>query len=126
MAVAAAPVWAHHSSALFDFTTSRTFSGTVKEFQWTNPHVWVQVITTGADGSGEEWSLESGSVLIMKNMLGWNRTMINAGDKVTVRVNPSRDGSRSGMLAMIELPSGRRYELFTVPAPGKPAVPILP
>jgi hypothetical protein len=58
-AVLSAAAWAHHSVAMFDLTQSVTIQGTVKEFQFTNPHSWLQVMVTGADGKAVEWAFEA-------------------------------------------------------------------
>ena len=51
---------AHHSGAMFDDKKSTTLAGTVKDYQWTNPHCWIQVLVPGAQGP-IEWSIEMGS-----------------------------------------------------------------
>ena len=40
---AVASLSAHHSATMFDSTKVKELSGTVKEFQWKNPHVWIQL-----------------------------------------------------------------------------------
>ncbi len=60
--VVATPAVAHHSGAIFDSATSLTLSGTVKEFQWTNPHCWIQLLVNAGDTT-QEWSVEMGAPL---------------------------------------------------------------
>ena len=60
------PAMAHHSGAGFDADKVSEITGTVKEFQFKNPHTWIQVIVEDAKGQKTEWSLEWGS----PNMLG--------------------------------------------------------
>jgi hypothetical protein len=56
-ALAAAPVFAHHSFAMFDAQKTVTLEGTIKAFEWTNPHGWVQlVVRDSATGKDVEWS----------------------------------------------------------------------
>lgn len=108
--VLAAPVplaVAHHSAAMFDSNEVRELSGTVKEFQFTNPHTWVQVMVPGADGKEVEWSLEWGS----PNQLGRQGVRpasFPPGAKVTVRTNPMLDGTPAGLFI------GARFEDGTV------------
>src|SRR5690606_29918419 len=52
---------AHHSGAMFDRNERLELEGTIKEFQFTNPHSWIQVEVPGENGSTTEWSLEWGS-----------------------------------------------------------------
>src|SRR2546425_8905783 len=88
----AAPLMAHHSSAMFDATKTTELTGTVKEFQWTNPHVWVQVNVDKAGASvKEEWSFEGGSPNTLSRQ-GWRKTTFAPGAQVTIRFNPMRDG----------------------------------
>jgi len=89
---AARPLAAHHSAAMFDDTKVIELSGTVKALQWTNPHVWLQV-TVGDQAT--EWSLEGGSPNSLSRQ-GWRSTTFKAGDVVTVRLRPMKDGTAAG------------------------------
>ncbi len=44
IAMLALPVSAHHSYSMFDGATAMTLEGTVKEFQWVNPHAWILIM----------------------------------------------------------------------------------
>jgi hypothetical protein len=89
------PVLAHHSASMFDDTKIVEKKGTVKELQWTNPHIWLQVVIE-ENGTKTEWSLEGGSPNTLSRQ-GWRATTFKAGDVVTVRFNPMRDGSAAGL-----------------------------
>ncbi len=104
---------AHHSFAMFDQSRQVTLVGTVKEFQWTNPHTFIELV----DGSGKTWSVELNSP---NNLLrqGWKRTALSPGDKVTVIINPLRDGKPGGLFNAVTLPNG------TVLGNPKPTGPI--
>jgi hypothetical protein len=106
--VVASSAWAHHSGAMFEPTKTIEFDGTVKEFQWTNPHSWLQIL--GADGKGgvEEWSLELGPLVGLARA-GWKPRMLKPGDKVKVVFHPMRDGSRGGRLVTVTLPDSHVY-----------------
>src|SRR6266508_3052201 len=84
-----APGRAHHSAAMFDDTQVRELKGVVKELQWTNPHVWLQ-ITVDEKGAKKEWSVEAGSPNTLSRT-GWRSTSFKPGDAVTVRINPMKD-----------------------------------
>jgi hypothetical protein len=79
---------AHHSYTRFNMASSVTLEGTIKEFQWTNPHVWIQLLVTdAATGEEKEWSIETDS----PNMLarrGWSRKIMQPGDKAKVVLHP--------------------------------------
>jgi hypothetical protein len=100
---AAAPASAHHSFAMFEPTKTLTFKGTVKTFQWTNPHVilWVLVQPDGG-GAAQEWSLETTSPGVLTRS-GWTRLSLKAGDRVSVVLSPLRDGSHGGSLNSVTL-----------------------
>jgi hypothetical protein len=89
------PAAAHHSAAMFDDAKVVELKGTIKEMQWKNPHVWIQVMVD-QDGKPTEWSLEAGSPNSLSRT-GWRSTTFKAGDEVTVRLNPMKDGTAAGM-----------------------------
>jgi hypothetical protein len=95
----ATPASAHHSFTSFDRDKILTVAGTVKDFQWTNPHVWIQLLAPGANGAPPmEWSIEGGSVDNMKRGGGWKKSSLNIGDKVVVYFHPLRTGAPGGEL----------------------------
>jgi hypothetical protein len=99
--VAASPASAHHSFAMFDFTKVVTITGTVKEFQWANPHVVLWVNVEGKDPKTPDvWWLEMTSPGNLTRT-GWNRKALSPGDKVVVELNPLRDGKLGGALIKV-------------------------
>jgi hypothetical protein len=86
---------AHHSFAMFDNDKEQTIEGTVKEFQWTNPHIWVQVNVTGADGKVVEYSIEGGSPNGLRRQ-GWTKDTMKPGDKIVMKMHPMKDGTPGG------------------------------
>ena len=93
-AISVAPLAAHHSAAMFDDEKVVELNGTIKEVQWTNPHIWIQVVVDN-NGQKTEWSLEGGSPNSLSRN-GWRATTFKAGDAVIVRLNPMKDGSAAG------------------------------
>jgi len=100
-------VSAHHSFAAFDTTRQVTLTGTVREFQWTNPHCWLHIDVTNPDGQVEQWQLEALSPNVL-GRLGWKKNSVKPGDKVTVLVNPTRDGGHGGALISITDATGKK------------------
>ena len=96
-AAGATSAWAHHSFALFDAHKNMTLEGEVKEFQWTNPHTWIQLMVVDASGKSVEWSIEGQSAATMSRQ-GWSRMALKAGDRATVVIHPLKDGTRGGSL----------------------------
>lgn len=99
LASAVAPANAHHSFAMYDQTKVVTLHGVVKTFQWTNPHalIWLQGSLTPG-GPPELWSIELSTSPGNLARMGWSKRSLSAGDKVTIDINPLRDGRRSGSL----------------------------
>jgi len=99
--VFAATASAHHSFAMFDQTKQVKLEGTLKELQWTNPHIWVQVMAPDpATGKDVEWSIEGGSPNGLSRR-GWTRNLMKAGDKVSVVIHPLKNGDHGGSLMNI-------------------------
>ncbi len=95
LALSVGTAFAHHSFAMFDNAKEQVIEGTVKDFQWTNPHIWIQVNVKGADGKLTEWSIEGGSPNGLKRS-GWSKKSMNAGDKVVMKIHPLKDGTSGG------------------------------
>ena len=107
---------AHHSGAMFDRSKTVTLTGTVKEFQYTNPHSWLQVLVTGADGKAVEWGFESeGPSTLMR--AGIQAGSFKPGDKVTVLASPMRDGRPAGALISVTMADGKVYRTRAAPPP---------
>jgi hypothetical protein len=87
---------AHHSFAMFEMGKNLTIEGTVREIQWTNPHIWIQVmVKDAASGKEVEWSIEADSPNVLARR-GWTRKSIQAGDKVVLEVHPLKSGEEHG------------------------------
>ena len=97
--------FAHHSFAMFDSSKEVVLVGTIKEFQWTNPHSWVQINVPGPNGKITEWSIEGGSPNGLARK-GWRSTSLKPGDKVTLKTHPMKDGSNGGSLMTVTKADG--------------------
>jgi len=103
----ASPLFAHHSFAAFDLSQTTTLKGVVKEFQWTNPHSWIQLMVTDASGKQVEWSIETSSPSGLLRQ-GWKPKTLKAGDQVTITMHPLRDGRPGGSLMTVTMADGTR------------------
>jgi hypothetical protein len=98
-----APSYSHHSFAMFDNEKTVTLEGTVKDYQWTNPHIWVQVLVSdAASGKSVEWSVEGGSPNGLSRQ-GWSRHVAKSGDKATVNIHPLKNGDPGGSLISLSI-----------------------
>ena len=95
LAVTAPAAQAHHSYAMFDRSKTVTLNGTIRQFQWTNPHSWIQLTVPNDAGGTDEWSIEMGSPFELLRV-GWTSTTVHAGDKVSIQIHPVKDGTKGG------------------------------
>jgi Family of unknown function (DUF6152) len=114
LAATTAPSAAHHSGAMFEPEKIITLRGTVKEFEYANPHSWLWVVVTDANGTETLWGFESeGPSTLLR--AGIKKTSLKPGDKVTVRTRPLRDGRPAGVWVTVIKDDGT--ELSPRPAP---------
>jgi hypothetical protein len=102
----AAPVCAHHSHAMYESDRRVTLDGTVKDWQWANPHVFLYIVVQNAAGEAEEWVLEAGGVNGMTTR-GWSKDSFKPGDRIKVQFRPLKDGSTGGVMGTVFFPDGR-------------------
>ena len=107
-----APALAHHSFAMFDRDHAVTLVGAIKEFQWTNPHSWIQIEAPDANGVVREWSIESNSTGTLSRE-GWRPGSFKPGDKVTIKIFPMKDGSPGGTFVGAILANGQTLGRMT-------------
>jgi hypothetical protein len=96
---------AHHSFAMFDQKKSVTLQGAVRDFIWSNPHVFIQVLASDPKGKQTEWSIEMSSPEHLSRV-GWKHGTLKPGDKVTLVIHPTRDGVKGGQYLAGTGPSG--------------------
>jgi hypothetical protein len=90
---------------MFDTSKTVTLTGTVVAFEWTNPHAYIEVDVT-ENGVVKHWSVEMGSPSILQQG-GWKFKDLKPGDKITVSLQPLRNGDTGGLLVQVKLPDGR-------------------
>ena len=106
-AVLAAPAAAHHSFAMFDQSKTLYLTGAVKQFDFVNPHAWLNVAVVNDKGEAVTWSFEGGSPSQLV-ALGWSKDKPRIGEAVEVGFRPLKDGSHGGQLMSVKLPGGDR------------------
>ncbi len=105
LAVAAAPVYAHHSfAAEFDAEKPVKLTGTVTKVEWTNPHAWIYIDVTDDAGKVANWAWELGSPTSLVR-LGWTRNSLKVGTSVTFEGSRARDGSNTANARSVTLNS---------------------
>ena len=107
---AASSVWAHHGLADFDTTRTVRMDGTVTDFQFINPHVFIFADMTDEKGKKANWKLELGSPGMLSKYGGWTSTTVKRGDRIRVQGFLAKDGSAYLSAGRIWLPDGRSLE----------------
>ena len=121
-AVALSPTLAlaHHSAAMFDMEKEVTISGTVKDFQYTNPHSWLIVVVHGADGKDVEWSFETeGPSSLLR--AGIKKSSVQEGDKISMTTHAMKDGRPAGQWLVLTKADGTVLAPRGAPPPHPPA-----
>ena len=103
--IAAIPASAHHSGAMFDDAKEVVLVGTIKEFQYTNPHSWIQILVPREGGGEVEWSIETAAPIVLLRA-GIRPNSLRPGDKVTLRTHPLKSGSAGGDLIDVKKEDG--------------------
>jgi hypothetical protein len=102
---ASAVTRAHHSFAMFDTANPITLAGTVTAFEWTNPHVYIEIDVPEGQAH-KHWSIELGSPSILMRG-GWKFNTIRKGDRISAVVSPLRNGEPGSLLTRVTLADGR-------------------
>ena len=105
LAIADASAGGHHSPSMFDQGRDLTLKAVVTRIAWANPHVNIHVEAQDEKGTSAAWVVEAQSPRVME-LFGWTRTSLAAGDRVTLLVNPPRNGTRSALGRSVVRPDG--------------------
>jgi hypothetical protein len=116
-ALVAGVALAHHSTAMFDMNKDVVLNGTIKEFQWTNPHTWI-VLTVPNGAGSDEYGIEGMSPNYLARN-GWDKHTLRPGDKVVMTIHPLKDGRKGGFNVSVKLPDGRL--IYNLPHLERPA-----
>ena len=103
------PVFAHHSTAMYDMANPVTVTGTVKRFEWTNPHAFIFIDVKDEKGNVVEWEIELMSLNHLRSY-GWVRDTVKSGDQISCTGGRAKSGAASMISAMIKLPDGREIK----------------
>ena len=102
------PAWSHHSHAMFDHDKEVTITGTVAEWVFRNPHVFLYVDTKSDSGETVRYSVEMSNITNMLKV-GFSATTFKAGDKVTVELHPLADGRPGGNYIVATSGDGKQF-----------------
>ncbi len=122
VAIAALPMAAsaHHSYAMFDLSQTVTLQGTIRDFQWTNPHSWIWMDVPDAQGTAQQWGIEGMSPNYLARR-GWSKHTLRPGDKVSVVIHPLKGVEHGGSFMSVTLPDGTVMRQTGAPPPASSA-----
>ena len=100
------PADAHHSGAMFDRSKTLSLKGVVKDYQFANPHSWIDLAVKDADGKTTTWAIEAQTPTYMRR-IGLPPSLLKAGDEVTIRTHPLRDGRTGGSFVDLTTADGK-------------------
>lgn len=89
--MSAAPVFAHHSHAMYDANNEIELDGVITEVRWINPHVWIYVEVENEDGMKKTWGMEGAAIQQLQRK-GWEPDMLAVGSEVKINCYPLRSG----------------------------------
>ena len=116
--VLAAIALAHHSFTMFDNTRTVTVTGTIKEFQWTNPHTFTWIEVPNDKGGTDTWGIEGMSPNYLGRR-GWSKSTLKPGEKISIIIFPLKDGQKGGTFLRCTLADGKEMVMFNT-QPGQP------
>jgi hypothetical protein len=118
LAIAALPMAAiaHHSYAMFDLSQTVTLQGTIRDFQWTNPHSWIWIDVPDATGAAQQWGIEGMSPNYLARR-GWNKHTLSPGDKVSLMIHPLKGVEHGGSFMSVTLSNGTVMRQTGAPPP---------
>lgn len=101
-----APAFAHHAWHGYDMAHLSTVKGTVTQFDWGNPHVWISFEALDDKGNVEKWSAGGPSPSRMANT-GWDKDTLKPGDQISAVGHRIEDGTFNMRLVKVVLADGR-------------------
>jgi hypothetical protein len=105
ISLATTTAFAHHSNSAFDGDKVVVLTGTVTEWKWSNPHVWIFLSVADDKGAKVAWAIE-GRTPGQLIRSGWSKSSLKPGDIITVDFSPAKDGSKTGLLTRVRLADG--------------------
>ena len=106
LTVGSVPLSAHHSTTMYNMAAPTTVTGTVKKFDWTNPHAFIYLEVKGEDGKVTTWEIEMMSLNHLKSY-GWTRKTVQEGDVITCTGGAAKSGAPAMLSSLITLADGR-------------------
>jgi hypothetical protein len=114
LSAAGCPVSAHHAFASFDLRRTRTVRATLRLFEWTEPHSWLDVIVVDDQGQSARASFQCLDPPMLRRK-GWSKRRLRVGETLLVNYFPNRDGSPGGAVRTVQFPDGTVLAAYDFP-----------
>jgi hypothetical protein len=101
------PLFAHHGGASYDTSKTVTVKGTVTDYIWANPHVFVKLDVKDDSGNAVHWIVEAQNPVSMMQ-IGWSKNTFKPGDEVEIDAMPAKNGNPVGFLGSSSPTAPRR------------------
>lgn len=101
--------FAHHARNSFDVDHPVTLQGTVTDFKWTNPHIFIFLEVRDEKGNVDEWRIEGNSPNMLSR-IGWKRELVKSGDHVSATGSPAKNGWKVLRLENLTLANGQKLD----------------
>ena len=99
---------AHHSVSNFDFDKSKTVSGTVSYFSFTNPYSFIDIQVKDEKGALSTWKVFATSKVVLQRY-GWSPSSVKKGDTITVTGHPDKTKPQEMYLTKITFANGKEW-----------------
>ena len=112
--VASVSLQAHHSLAgVYDMKAEKELKGAVESIKFSNPHGSLTIKVKGADGADTSWVFTLGSAtgLAQRGVGPTGPNALHAGDEISVKFIPARNGSPLGFLKSVTYPDGHTIQI---------------
>ena len=103
-------LFAHHGAASYDTSKTITVTGTVAEYVWANPHVFVKVDAKDDSGNMVRWNIEAWNPVTQANR-GWSKNTFKPGDAVEIETRPVKNGQPIGQFAGRIVINSKQFKL---------------
>src|SRR5262249_41565562 len=98
-------LFAHHSTAMYNMANPTTVTGTVKRFEWTNPHAYIYLEVKDESGNTTEWAIEMMSLNHLKSY-GWSRSTVQPGEVISCTGGAAKSGVPAMLSSLVKLANG--------------------
>ena len=106
MLVGTTPMFAHHSTTMYNMANPTSVTGVVKSFDWTNPHAFIHMEVKGEDGKVVMWDIEMMSLNHLRSY-GWTHKTVVEGDLITCTGGAAKNGAPTMLASQVKLADGR-------------------